>query len=853
MKLRVLSLILAIILGLCSAPVQATGFEPNATENPSQAVALLQGLGVISAYNPNEILTRGSFSAMVKPLNISTDRYYSATTYSTKIKYREIAAVFVDALGYGMQISDTTDANAYVLLASKIGLSKQISLTSESRVTMGEAVIVVYNALQIPKIEIESIRQDGTKVKTDKITLLDTMNIESVRGVVQPVVKKSGYVFKEKGSLIINGEIYDYSGQDMSQFVGMYVTAYIYNDDGDKSILALHVNTAHNTVKTIPAQGLVKDKTNEKQITATDDKDYTYAIAEFPTVIYNGMLLQYPNAEDFKITEGNIRLIDNDGDEKYDYVIIYQYESTVIRRIPEKSDVIEGKNNKLYDIADLKAGKLGVVNTPEGGRQTVDQLKAGDTVSVAIDKATNAVTSIVKGQASISGEITTITSYDECTIVEIDGEEYPFSASFKSGLSGYDKTALSVGKGATLFLNMYSEIVGYKITADSAKYGFVVAIDGGKQLKTAQIKLFTQEGEMKTFDLATSVRVNDIRTVSSQITLNTDLCTNGIVRRQLVKYQANDDNEINIITTATLSDEYGSYSNSEFTRNFVGSLNYLINDMNGFGGLYKLSDTTVVISVPYNKDDYDAYELLSKSSLYNMSYNLEIFNTDENYTAGVVVVYEKDKSNRTASLGNNAPVLVTSVSMRLDDDNLEVYVIKGYRGGAAVELLMKSNDIAASSIPNEVRAAYGYELANGTDNSKKIYVKDLKPGAIIQRAVDSKARVEAFTVFYNGWDFVGFEIEKSGVLKEQLTEFENGMLMGKVVSKTTSGFILNKEGMNGKKAFNRNIIYKSNVIYYLYDSKTKSVISCTQAEINSGDVVAVYYTGGLLKSVFIMR
>ena len=323
----------------------------------------------------------------------------------------------------------------------------------------------------------------------------------------------------------------------------------------------------------------------------------------------------------------------------------------------------------------------------------------------------------------------------------------------------------------------------------------------------------------------------------------------GKVRCQPVRYRANADGMLTRIYTAADNNRYASYSDDEFSLDYSGELKYLTGDWQSLGGLYRLKSDTVIINVPYSVSDEDLFYTVSPTNWGNWTFNIELYDVDEEFCVGLALLRKSDYTLQQASFKGNKPIVVREIE-RVENENGEtVYEIRGWRSGAEYNVRTRREDTYATLIPNEIKKQQNLDLPPVGNGKNVFYLSDLEPGAVIQPMLNNGC-LTGFTLFYDGKTPVYYEYS-TYTLPAAITETECMVLSGRVYNLTQKGFLYTKNAPDEEISVMRNITVGSGVKVYL--SENGKVYECTRDEIMKDDKILLYYDYETLNTVVLQR
>lgn len=557
-----------------------------------------------------------NYAKSISLVNGTSDNYFSPDEPVMGMHLVKMALV---TLGYGKTAEDAGGyEEGYLKTAAKKGLLTGYGL--DENVTMAEFVVLLNKMLDTEVLEsIYGSESEFTVSETLYEKILKRSDLVKItEGVVTAVETSTlnGYKELREGEISIGNITFRYSGADALNLLGRTVTAY-YNDDEDSGWKIISNIMSKNKDKE-----LVIEHSDVLNLTKSfcryyknNDMEFSVNIAPNASFIYNDKNY-VPQNEIINLLTGDVRLIDNNGDNIYDVVFIDEYESFVVDRVSSINETVFFKNNVFFrgmpnfkfDFNDEE--KKYVLRDDNGNEISFSDIEENDVVTLrsSMDNKINYVT--VSGNI-VKGVITSIFNDDEVEIT-IDGEVYGLYAPNSSELLA----KYSVGHAATFFVNNKNEIVDGEIGMEGA-YGFVIAAGGDGSLSsdvkikmvvpnksqkvvemvgTEEVIYYDYSNDLKVYDLAENVEYNtaDIygNILSTKKVSAENINTNDL-KSSIVNYKFDKNGKINNLVVVPI--DYGWFKSTP-RYNFNGKIN-------SFGGItnrdaFLIGNSTNVIFIP---------------------------------------------------------------------------------------------------------------------------------------------------------------------------------------------------------------------------------------------------------------
>lgn len=652
-------------------------------------------------------------------------------------------------------------------------LNDKVSGTMGTNADRGLVIKLVYNALLADYAAPNGTDDFGNPKYEVKDTLAaEIFDVYDTKGIVYGTSKKS-LIGKDinEGEIAISDdentnvdyEIVDCTVDGAQDMLG-YKVKYFYKADnyGTKTIIALNADS----------------KTSELTIDATDidvftgfgtDKpqlSYTYEgsgsrtkdakLASNLKIVYNGQIVDAEDTKYFgnqsmndyiKPELGNVKLIDNDGDNVYDVAIISKSMQMLI--VSANAKKVNGKVNGVTYKSAL-TGSTGINVENDSDDKTITVIKAGDElkpknlkkddVAIVTLSPDETVIDIVVTGETITGKVgSQSVNADDETVVTVNGKDYVV-----------DKNTIdeiNLGVDATFYLDSYGRI-GYinnsvstgKLTG-TEKYGWISRIIYDSDNDSYSIKIFdVAEGALKDYTFASTVNFwggakngdkwnttgtikltspSDLKSLRDAYAndaaileklnndekvdnLNTafklfsyDTKTGNAVK--LCKYQSNSSGEITKLFMAVNSSEELTDGSSTACTYDAGYTD-VVNKAGMMNGKYSITDDIIELYAPEEEADrttssaYKTGKANPDQYLPRDSSGMDVIVAEvDKQKPSVLIRFTESSKKPDSSVGedgftssNNATFIVSSISQAIDADDNPIFNVKGYADGSEV-------------------------------------------------------------------------------------------------------------------------------------------------------------------------
>ena len=592
-----------IIFILCMVLIN-TGFVFAQKETDSSPIQrkmdLLECLGVTGpSFNSSEYITRGELAelctrimaiqveeqfdqkisyfidvpydhAALGYINVVVNRKimsgYSDNTFkpNQEVSLVEFLTAMVKVLGYEQVAKIKGDyPMGYLVVANETGVSNGIKMPEESKVDQDTAIEILYNTLNAPLLKVTKYGSDARAEVDKDVTLLsEAFDVTKFRGIPVANEKTEIYGNSKAAKRQINFSdkrqnaimAFDIGGTDVGNYLGYNIEMFVRNDKEDIPVI-LYYYLDNNTIEDVVANDILPDKTKLSALTylkENDEKETKLNIAQNAAFIYNGGGLYEVQQADLIPDMGNVKLIDNDGDGKYDVIYITDYTNYVVDALnPADAKItlqyfVNGinileldQNSDDYDLTMYK----------NGSKVGFEAVKPWDIVSLAESKDGKIRIAYISGEC-VTGNV------DELgpDFLVINEQKYKWTNDFIER----EENTLNIGIGGNFILDKNGFIAAFNKSADTGiKYAYMVM---AKRLsyKNYKVQFYSMDGKLLVYPFAQKVRLyvdnvlQENQLYSPEVLLqNTNMISSGSFKHQMAAYKVNAENQVNELHLAS--------------------------------------------------------------------------------------------------------------------------------------------------------------------------------------------------------------------------------------------------------------------------------------------------------------
>ncbi len=604
-------------------------------------VAAIMGLGDFSSNEldyfddvPADHWAKDAVNALTQRgvISAASDRRFNP---GAKITTHEALKMVLCAVGYGEYANIRGGyPTGYIFIARRL----DITMKEESELTIYNAIQLLYSALMAPLYEQVVFTTDGRVSYEESAETLLSVNFGMyyMKGLVKSAegltIDSRGD--EEEGFVRIGKATYKTDLKLLDQ-VGRYC-GFIVKDNRDTfdEIVILNKEELKDNQLEIDTDDFLGYNNGVFSYYDAGDNRRSISINSGATVVRNGKVMDTSVSAAFAgLNKGSIRVIDENSDNNYDYVLIFNYRNMIAESISVDTGTVF--SNSVYGAADAsvtspatvvldpeKTEKKVVIRNANGKRMNFTDLSIGAVLSVCeSDKFVLATVSTNEVTGTIFKTRTGYNNITEILLgkVETDAIWYRFDEDYYNvELAGGAK--LAVGLQGKFYTDYRNTITSLKFTkASDWTYAYLVEYDEDTLFDTTlKFRLFTEDGKVGVYEAAKKVNVDGITKSGATAVLTALNKTGWLIPKtlgagedavigQLVRVKINKEGKITAIDTEnrTLAEDAqtlnrnvkfensGALTNQWYTNGFHNS-SYSVNVLR--------NAETIVFSVPDHGD-----------------------------------------------------------------------------------------------------------------------------------------------------------------------------------------------------------------------------------------------------------
>ena len=715
------------------------------------------------------------------------------------ITYSQAAKIFVAALGKDVVAASKGGYPAgYVAVATLDGIFDGVTVKSDDALTFGDFAKMYYNFTDCKGFVLGgdnfgTYSKDDTTVLQHKMFRCDMMYIEGVVTGNQFGTAASD----EIGKISVANVTYDFDCEIDSDIIGYYANAFVTKRGSKYVVTSIIADPGTNKVKYVDGADLAD--VSLTQIKYYDgDKEKTLKLNSV-SVVRNGKILTTFTKDDLCPLNGGMVLIDNNDDNKYEYIYIENKQYyTVARTSPDNSVVVldggsyEGSTH-LYINPDDEEYYHRIYNSD--GTAAVFADITADTVIRIEGSPQQHILRVYIIDNVFDGTVEQI-AYDDLLPLVVDGKSYGVAKDTQNQPLA-DISALNFNYMYTFTADGNYIVKADKVKSD-AQYAYVIDTDVESSLSTSvKYKVVSEDRQVYVGELADKILYN-----GSSISKEKFTPKSGIV----ISYKTDSDGKICSIDDAEL---YSSKSNKIYKKE-TGIL---------YSQTYQyplfMSEDTVVFIVPDSREDDDYMADISLVDGY--TYQCESYDyNEEDSSISVLVIYDDVYYDSQGYIYAESPVCILKDKVSvLDEDGKRVTKLVWLEGEEEKTAFVKSTT-AMNNIVNNMATGdvfqYSITTRGMVDNISTLIRLDQNPEYFHTGAYSKIEQVYGKVV----------DAEYKTLPKGYAAKFVNILNLDVNEANTKSFLVTSSEEA---------------VHYYVYDSKTNQVRASSFDDIMTEDGV----------------
>ena len=617
--------------------------------------------------------------------------------------------------------------------ASDAGLYQGANL-KDGYVTRQSFSRILYNTLTTDKMGLSNIQGDKIVFEKDGNILENVFGVKRIIGVAD--ADRTAYIEQEpnhtlsKGDILIDG--ITVSGvADTKAYLARRVEAFLKFEENDDNHATAVLIEKYNNNETKATSQFIDGATTSSRLVWLDpdsEKLKQESIPSDAVVIYNGQRMGTAQGQEWSLFtpgDGEVNLIDNDGDREAEAVIIWSYTTYVTDYVNLASDTIFSKDREAVVLEEREY----TIYDADGNEISLEDIKSFDVLSVAFGAEDSDEIIIRRSSGKTASGIYRRDGYN----IFVGNDSYSIGGSC-------DLQGISDADQVVVYLDIYDR-AAYVVKESEYEYAFLTkTVYANETDEVIYLKLYTfDEGVVKleTADTVTLImdygRTKYYRNkvgVENSYRVLYELIKN---RQELIKFKRNREGQIREIllcnskigqdmpdTESGFDVYYGIAGESVGFR----EAKFL---QNSFATRFRVTDDTKMLSIEGDKSAPEKFVRVSVSDLIaDNDYMVIVYDVNERFEAGVVIIEKiEDWYSKFGSL-------VAGISYAVGED-----------GEALTEFSVYTSGELKSIYADDLELVSDEGIAQRFENAGT-KLKDIAVGDVIYYNLNNEGKISSF-------------------------------------------------------------------------------------------------------------
>lgn len=554
--------------------------------------------------------------------------------------------------------------DGYLNFASKSKILSGFSFKQNGYITAREFTIMLYNLLLADAYDISITSASGVSdsidlSKSDMTNLEKLFKIKSLTGVITKTQYTSlvlDELITETPSISINGYKYESKIPYGEKYLGLNADVFYRTENGVEKIVAI---TPYDNKETVLGLSEYDEVTSEYISYEKDSKIKKYKLSGDVKWVYNGRRVNTYKEAFTDSSVGQFRLIDNDGDEKYDVIIIDEYEYYTVESVDAASKTIG-----IYDNPKIEIRESDYFKCMDKEANPIDLIKVSANSAIAVKMSEDGfVKMVVLLDEELNGKITEISGEDR--EITIDGKTYKYSKQFEKK----ELSSIMLGAEIVVFLGLEGDVALKAMVITDYQYGYLISMPAPERKEDVTLEVFTPHNKAKTYYLADKVIINGEKPIEKTLVS---------LGYGLIKYRLDNDGKVKAIDTYQNANDVTSITDDNSLLRYVADEScYYRSGPKAFVDLANISNAVIFVVPTTHSEDEEDYGIIYINELVSSKkYTVDVYDIDKYGYAKVVIIKGEPDIKQ-----NFKSYLIEKVAKCVNKNGDETYFIDAWSGG----------------------------------------------------------------------------------------------------------------------------------------------------------------------------
>ena len=770
------------------------------------------------------------------------------------VTYNEAVKVLVSLAGYSRYAERKGGyPYGYISVAKETGILSGTAAKGNSAVRFGSLCKMILNTLETGVMEETGINGENIsyKVSDGELLLSKSFDLKVVKGqlTANNLTELTGTSGLDENRVKLGGEVYRVNSADIHSYLGKLLVCYV---DKNDTIVTFYEPSNKNEEIVFYSRDIADISSNEIKYKDDDGKYKHISLYDNADFIYNGSAKVSWSYEDVPLNNGEIRMLDSDGDGKYDVMFVNHYVNLIVDRYVSEDEVIYFKYapEEYEKIALSEKEKVRFSLTDaDGNIVSADELEAMDILSVS--KSTDGKVYIMKLSKNKVEGTCSAKNNEDITIDETDYKTDPcIDKNSKYG-------SVELGKKGLFYLNYCGEIAAAEYdTSLFRNYAYLMEIrDDKDSLKdSVYIKVFDKDGAFRSYKLSEKLTINGNKMSDRAIYNDFSFYSAGAAETQLITYEKNSENQITKINSAKNASEFSEELREiNFTlSDNLSSVQYRAGNMNMFASRYIITDNTMIFVVPDDMDDEEKFHIIKRNNLYgDRSYEkVKIYDVDLNSRASAVVMGFTDSFFESAS-----PTVGVISKCAFGYDNSGDDAVKLTVNSGLTPVTLTVPEDLEVCIPSSAIIDYTGEASDFVKYRKNginyTSPEKLKKGDVVQYINTPAGKVSALLLVYRTGTDMPKEIMSTGAPSKNNVYAIKYYTYAEISKVIDNAVRINVPSPDGSEVYERVFPFIKSTAFFKFDASAKNIEEYSAYRLQAGDKVFIYSQSTNVKLVVV--
>lgn len=601
----------------------------------------------------------------------------------------------------------------YMVAAQRAGILEGISANDNSGLDMETAMLLLRNCALSDIMQIVSVGENVEMESVSGRTLLtERYEVEYAEGVISA----NGYtdLFAQKSELDVNqvmiGDmVFDEGKSGAQDYLGYNVILY-YDNSGSSVVKdALFVEISDdNVVLSAPGGEYIVADGDSIRCYTDDDSSKRISLSDNATYIRNGKMAVMSPEDLSDVEKGDITFVSNDGDSRYDVVLVTDYDTLIVAGVSAASEVVVSKDGSALYLE------------KDSDEYTFEIVKDNKDINVS-DIAADDVLLVSEGTGSgLYHKKVIVSSKNMNASIDSIGENEAEIAGIVYRLDSSVHSKVEPGVSYRILFDALDNI-SYIYYENDVVYGYLYKLKK-EGFANPECRIFTENNRWVDLEFNDKVKYNGIHTDSEK--LYSELTEGGY--NMMIRYLVNDERKLIQLETAQeiligSKDEKLAAENDIFRISSSGSKVYR-NGTKSFNGDFFVDNNAKVFVIPSDLNKEKFKIIKPTEFLADTSYSVTAYDVDKYLNCKMLVLNTEFKRNVNST---DKFLVVKNVGQILDYEKNPAPAIRGYWNGMELTFAVKTDD---GSVDKEV-------------------LNNLREGDVLLFTFDDKSNINSVQVY----------------------------------------------------------------------------------------------------------